>query len=69
MPHDNFWLSVKAIAAFLDADRRGSDEIVSLLEDDLRNLNVDERSKASEDLTIIIGQLARLKMRMLNIEN
>ena len=68
MPRANFWLSVKAIAAFLDGDRRGSEQTIDLLETDLRKLDRDARKNASEELTVIIAQLSRLKMRMLDFE-
>ena len=65
MSHENFWLTLKALAAYLDGDRAASEETLDSLEKQLREFDPQIRDSASDDMTLVIAQLSRLKMRMM----
>ena len=52
--------------AFLDGDRGDSERTLEHLEDELLELTEYERKDACDEMTVIIAQLSRLKMRMLD---
>jgi predicted DNA-binding ribbon-helix-helix protein len=66
MMSEHFWSNLKSLAAFLDGDRDGSERTLEHLEDELSELTGFERNHACDEMTVIIAQLSRLKMRMLN---
>jgi len=66
MSHENFWLSLKAIAAFLDGDRETSEATLDSLEKELRKSDPQIRNTVSDEMTMVIAQLSRLKMRMMD---
>jgi hypothetical protein len=65
MSHENFWLMLKAIAAYLDGGRAESEATLDALEKQLRGFDPQNCDSHSDDITLIIAQLSRLKMRML----
>jgi hypothetical protein len=65
MSRENFWLSVKSVAAFLDGDRDTGEETLDTLEKELRAVDVKCRQMRSDEMTVIIAQLSRLKMRIM----
>jgi len=66
MSRENFWLSLKALAAFLDGDRETSEATLNCLEGQLRDFGPQNRDAVSDDMTLVIAQLSRLKMRMMD---
>ena len=66
MMSEFFWPNLKALAAFLDGDRGDSERTLEHLEDELLELTEYERKDACDEMTVIIAQLSRLKMRMLD---
>ena len=64
MPYQNFWLSVRAIAAFLDDHWDLEEVTLRTLHDQLKQLKPEERMERRREITLIVSQLARLEMRM-----
>lgn len=64
MPNKNFWLCAKAMAAFLDEKWDLEGVALDHLCVDLEQLPPAERSECRRELTLIITQLSRLEMRM-----
>jgi hypothetical protein len=64
MSRETFWLNLKALAAYLDGDRELSEVTLDALEHELKAMNPESQQNVSTDLTLVIAQLARLKMRM-----
>jgi hypothetical protein len=65
MTRENFWSSIKSVAAFLDGDRSSGEETLDILEKELRIVGTDTRKVRSDEMTVIIAQLSRLKMRIM----
>ena len=66
MSRENFWLSLKALAAFLDGDRGSSEATLDSLETQLREFDAQTCNSVSDEMTLVIAQLSRLKMRMMD---
>ena len=66
MSRENFWLSLKSLAAFLDGDRETSEATLDALEEQLRDFSEQNLEAVSDDMTLVIAQLSRLKMRMMD---
>lgn len=65
MTGDNFWLCLKSVAAELDGGRSESERTLDVLEQQLRLHSRQERHRIREQITLIVSQLSRLEMRLL----
>ncbi len=61
---ENFWLSVKAIAAFLNGSREESEQTLDQIHQDLLKRSAAERRGLRHALILIIAQLSRLEVRL-----
>ena len=68
MSGENFWRCLIAVAAELEGGREESEEILNLLENGLRKQPRYERDQMRRRITLIVAQLARLEMRLLDAE-
>ena len=66
MLRENFWLSLKSLAAFLDGNRETSEATLDALESQLRDFDAAACDAVLDDMTLVIAQLSRLKMRMID---
>jgi hypothetical protein len=64
MPNQNFWLSVTAMAAFLDGNWDLGEVTLDRLHDDLKRRSPEDRMERRREITLIVSQLSRLEMRM-----
>jgi len=64
MPNQKFWLSVTAMAAFLDGNWDLSEVTLDRLHEGLKQLPPEERMERRREITLIVSQLSRLEMRM-----
>ncbi|HEY2882206.1 MAG TPA: hypothetical protein VGJ15_07220 [Pirellulales bacterium] len=64
MSHDYFWENIKALAAFLDETRADSEETLNHLEAQVMALNPTAQLEMTDEITTIITQLSRLRMRL-----
>jgi hypothetical protein len=61
---ESFWLSVKAIAAFLDGGREESEQTLDLVQRDLMKQPAADRRSLRRAIILIIAQLSRLEVRL-----
>jgi hypothetical protein len=61
---ENFWLSIIAIAAFLDGSREASEQTLDHVQRDLMKRPAAERRSLRRALILIIAQLSRLEVRL-----
>jgi hypothetical protein len=64
MSNQNFWLSVRAMAAYLDGNWTLGEETLDRLHADMKTLSPEERIEYRREITLIVSQLSRLEMRM-----
>ena len=65
MTGENFWWCLMALAAELEGGRDESEEILDGLESGLRRQARHDRERMRERITLIVAQLSRLEMRLL----
>jgi hypothetical protein len=68
MSSDNFWLSITALAAAIDGNPAISEESLDQMERDLRLLDKKARDEMRRCMTVIVAQLARLEVRMMETD-
>jgi hypothetical protein len=61
---ENFWLTIKAIAAFLDGSRADTEQTLDRVQEDLLKKPAAERRSMRRFLILIIAQLSRLEVRL-----
>ena len=66
MSNKHIWLEIQALAAALDGSRAESEQVIDELERNLKKFPDDKRTSIDEALTVVVAQLARLKMRNQN---
>jgi hypothetical protein len=64
MSHENFWLSVKAMAELLDGSRKRSEQTLHELEGDIERLDPVMRNVFSGEISFIVTQLSGLKLKL-----
>jgi hypothetical protein len=67
MPTKNFWLSIEAMAAYLDQGTR-SEETLNQLETDFMAFSETERADFRRRMIFIVASLARLEVRLLDTD-
>jgi hypothetical protein len=65
MPNQNFWLSVKAMAAYLDGNWDLGELTLNQLHHDLMRLASEDRLEYRREIALIISQLSRLEIRLI----
>jgi hypothetical protein len=68
MSADHFWLTVKSIAAAIDGNAATSEEALDQIERNLMQLTKAERGKIRHSMTVIVAQLARIEVRMMDTD-
>ena len=68
MPSDHFWICVDSLATEIDGSPVQSEEALDQIERKLTALSKAERDKRRRQMTIIVAQLARIEVRMMEAD-
>jgi hypothetical protein len=66
MSNEHILLEIQALAAALDGSRAESEQVIDELDKNLKSFPDDKRKSIDEALTVVVGQLSRLKLRNQN---
>jgi hypothetical protein len=68
MSIDHFWMRIKSLAASIDGNPIKSEEALEEMERNLMQLTKAERDEIRRSMTVIVAQLARVEVRMMQTD-